>query len=520
MFTKGRGFTLKLLLLISIIMLAQGCLNEASVRSGQQEITQYTREPANDPTGEPTPEPEEPTRPTDQVYIQRDICACEKTKPVIDGNCLTFCAGKNDDQATLYGNVKLGPDVDLMFGNLKDWCTKPMSDLDVGPNCFLRIQAETDSRDLPVVINSGSKKFTANLFAAFKDVPYVAKLVVINEAGFQAQSDSFQFIKKDPIDDTARPQGVLKVTPISRYNCLFRAIRADQSGTHEESAHVGKINFFFPSKDEPPIVPYANIGERFYYCHDVATYGPRDSSAYARLGLEQHYLTMWDKSDLRFYETMSEGKLDINYMIEQRLKTEYNVDATINLFAKFSWPNYPLDGATVTQGYYMVPWSDPATGKTFCPKESDYTSDRPEFRVLREFIGQDTEGLYFAKKDPEFVEDEDNNQVAVPDDFLLMREGLLKKIWFYYESTGISTRRIVPADDITANRETLHFFWPVVYNTKTGEPEAPFVQKSQQKIYTIVKDTNDIQSGGSTSDGNRTQIPTSDKRFGCIPTTN
>ncbi len=511
---------MKLLPILFIILFAQACLEEESVRAGQADITQYSRTPDAVATPEPEPEPEVPKRPEGEVYVQRDVCACELRQAVIDGNCLAYCSTRNDEQATLYGSVKLGPTVDLMFGNLKDWCTKSIdADTDIGPNCYLRLQSENHSLELPVDIDAGSNNFSSNIFTTRKGEIYIAKIVVINEEGFQAESDSFQFMKKDPIDDTLRPQGVLKVAPISRYNCLFRAIRADASGVHEEASHVGRVNFFFPAQDEPPIIPYASAGERFYYCHDVGTYPIRDSSAYPRLGLEQHYLTLWDKSDLRFYETMSEGKLDINTLIEQRLKSEYNVDATINLFAPFSWPNYPLAGSTVMQGFYMVPWSDPVTGRTFCPKEADYNSDRPEFRVLKEFLGQDTEGLFFAMKDPEFIENEDHQQVEVPPDYLLMREGLLEKVWFYYESTGISTRRIVPADQTTANRETLHFFWPVIFNELTGEPEAPFIQKSTQRIYTIVRDTADVTSVGSTSDGNRTQIPTSDKRFGCIPVT-
>ncbi len=507
------------ILLFSLIFLLQSCIDEASMRAGQAAVKQFSQTKTDQTEDSEQEEPEEelPKRPEGQVYVQRDVCACENGKPVIDGNCLSFCASKNDKQATLYGEVKLGPEVDLMFGSLLSWCKASLGEHDVGANCFLRIRSENDMRDLPITLLGLKNHFAVNIYTAYKDQPYIAKLVVINEAGLQAESDSFQFIKKDPVDPTTGPLGVLKVVPISRYNCLFRAIRLVANGD-EEAAHVGRINFFFPANEEPPIIPYSSAGERYYYCHDVQAHGVRDSSEYQRLGLEPHYLTLWDKSDLRFYETMKQGKLDINTLIEKKLKDEYNIDADINLFAPFSWPNYPLDGATIVQGFYMVPWSDPVTGKTFCPTEKDYNSDRPEFRVLKEFIGQDTEGLYFAKKDPETVEDEDHQQIPVPDDYLLIRESLLKKIWFYYESTGPSTRKVVPADADTANRKTIHFYWPVIYD-ENGEPESPFQYKSTQRIYTVVRDTASLQSNGATQDGNRTVIPTSDKRFGCIPIT-
>ncbi len=44
------------------------------------------------------------------------------------------------------------------------------------------------------------------------------------------------------------------------------------------------------------------------------------------------------------------------------------------------------------------------------------------------------EGLYMAEKEPVQLTDEDGTVVQAPLDVLLIREGLLNKIWFYFQN--------------------------------------------------------------------------------------
>ena len=504
----------KILTFILIISFTQGCLEESSQRGGHEILPQYTRAvPEEVDVDEEEEEDPAPIRPTNEVYIQSDFCACQDGKPAMVGNCYNFCATKTDTNPTLYINTLVGPQIELMFGSdIARWCGEEIEDGYTGPKCLLKMVSENDSQQLDLVVTPGSKQVQTTIQSLSKDVTYIGKIVVYDSGGERAQSDSFQIRRTDYEEEPNYPTGVLKIMPVHRYHCIFRAISVDNSGTQEITSHVGKVNFFYSSNTEPPPIPFANAGSRFYYCHDIQTFGLIDSSATPRLGLEQNFLTVWDQGDPRFYETMSPGKLDIDYLIEKKLQDEYNITSSMKLFQPFSWVNYPGEGGEASVGFYMVPWMDPISGITFCPTQEHYNGSRPEFKVLKEFIGVDTEGLYFATKDPETVEDENHNQIPVPNDIMLIRENLLTKIWFYYDQVDPSTVRHVMPDELTARQKTIHFYWPPIYD-ESGVPVEPFLKKAHQRVYTIMAG----DDATSIIDGNRTTMPTSDKRFGCIP---
>lgn len=488
------------------------CLDQGSGRPGS--VGTYK---LSDDSDEQTNENDEqekvdktPVRPTNKVYIKSGFCACEKGKPIILGDCLAYCAENTATDPTLFVSTRLDAEVELMFGNLTNWCQQEIDDGNTNPNCFLRVRSEQEEKDIVMGLQS-SNKFKVNIQSLQIEKTYTAKIVVVDSGGTRAQSESFQIYRKEYKSEVVRPVGPLKIMQVSQYHCLFRAIRASTNNFSEEASHVGKVHYFFVSNTQPPPIPLASVGQRFYYCHDVETYGVTDRSTYDRLGLVNNAFNVWDQSDLRFYDTFGTGKMDINILIEDRIEELFGITAEMNLFTSFNWPNYPLAQNSPIVGFYMVPWTDPSSGRTFCPKQADYNSTRPEFQVLKEFVGVDTEGLYFSKKDPETVEDENGTQIPVPDDYLLINENLLKKIWFYMESGT----HIVP-DDITAAQKTIHFYWPPVYD-EDGEPVEPYLQKSTQRIYTVISQTDSLGPGSATSSGARTSVPTSDKRFGCIP---
>ncbi len=190
----------------------------------------------------------------------------------------------------------------------------------------------------------------------------------------------------------------------------------------------------------------------------------------------------------------------------------------VNIFGEFRWPSAPAnpstsDGASAggaaspTQapllGFFMQPWIDSSTGRGYCPKQAQYNGTDPLFRILKEVVGVDTEGLYIALKEEEILNTSSGTAVPAPQDILFIREGLLRQIWFYYENGQHFT-----PNDTTANQKTIMFYWP-------ADPVNPYVKKSTQKIYTIR--ASDSLSAAQNAGALRTSIRPPDKRFGCVP---
>jgi hypothetical protein len=215
-------------------------------------------------------------------------------------------------------------------------------------------------------------------------------------------------------------------------------------------------------------------------------------------------MALWDLSDIRFADQNSDSRSDINDTIQKKLLDDYGINKTINIFGLLTWPNMPnIDGNTPNLGYYMVPWIDPVSGRAFCPNQENYNSSDKLFNILKEVVGVSTEGMYMAVKEPELLTNDGNETVLAPTDIMIIRENLLKKIWFYYEDN----QHLVP-DEITATQKTIHFYWP-------ADVGSPYIQKSTQKIYTIRRPSELDVGAGQT--GIPTTVAPADKRFGCMP---
>ena len=152
----------------------------------------------------------------------------------------------------------------------------------------------------------------------------------------------------------------------------------------------------------------------------------------------------------------------------------------------------------------MVPWINPVTGRGFCPKQADYNGTDPVFKILKDMVGVDTEGIYAAIKQPELLTLGNGTSVQAPDAFLFIRENLLKKIWFYTENNQI----LIP-NDITAGQKTIHFYWP-------ADIQDPYTKKDYQRIFTI-RSASDLANGNANSLDIPSTVTPSDKRLGCIP---
>ena len=493
-------------LFIFLILILVGC-SEKSGRKGLPLIDDFTQAPSA-ANSEPTPNeegPTPPTRPTDEIFVQRDFCACINGRPDILKNCAAFCARRPKANADLYGRVTVGPSIALneSLRNLHGWCTAEFEG-SAASSCSIKAEYEGTAILFDLKTQEDSNRFTANLSLLDYDKTYVATIVAKDSVS-KAYSTSFHLrrIKQKK----TYPQGPLKLAPISQYTCIIKGGRIDTNTGEFYSDKQIRFYYYFPNDEAPSPIP---PGTPNLFCHDIKTYRDDDDPRFPRLELRPNHITLWDKTDSLLFAQNRDNKLDINKVLEERLLDEFNIRRTINLFIPFKWASWPKrsesdederpEGFTPTIGHHMQYFVD-KNDKAFCPKQYHYNSSDPLFKLLKEYIGVDTEGIYYAIREPLFIEeknDYENNSLNI----LVIREGTLRKIWFYYNDR----KRYIP-NDIAASRETIRFFWP-------PDEEYPRTKKPHQKTYTI-RDPQFIASLNNPREP--TAPPASDKRFGCIP---
>ena len=345
----------------------------------------------------------------------------------------------------------------------------------------------------PLILTAN--RFSANIENLDYEKVYLATIVE-SQSGSNARSSTFQIFRKS-IEDTPA-MGPLKITPVSQYACVTRL--ATQQGHNYEYDKMARLHFYFASIATPPGLPPE---VRSTVCHDVNLHGLNDSPLYPRLELIPQHFALWDPTDRRFVDLNNDGLPDINTEIQDKLERLTGNRQNINVFSLLNWPNMPSvenleQNNNPNLGLFMIPWINPLSGQSYCPKQTHYNGSEPIFKILKEIVGTDTEALYFAESEP--VVQSPGNYTQ---DVMIIREGLLKKIWFYYENY----RHLTP-DQVTANSKTIHFYWP-------PDPLYPHIRKSTQRIYTI-RYPSEIGKNGNQS-GLSTNISPPDKRFGCAP---
>ena len=440
-------------------------------------------------------------RPDNSIFVVGDYCTCIEGKPDSLNDCSRFCSKRKDTSPTLYGSVELGEKVvnNPRLGNLKNWCSVELSADYPSPGCVLEVVGDTGTLRIPLVIPSGSNSFSANLSTLDYETPYVAKIVEA-ESGSNVSSDTFQIYRKKFPEDSSVPVGPLKVVPVSQYTCLSRPYDTDEVNNFYIDS--SKIHYYFVSGRRPARVSPEN---NFVICHDINAAGVADSPLYERLELIPQHFMIWDESDIRFYDQDKNDETDINQHIKKILLEQYDFkpENNIDIFTLFPWPNHPSVSTPPNLGFIMQPWVNSTTGRSLCPTQKEYHGDDPIFKVLKELVGVDTEGLFVAEREALSSLDSKGKIVEAPQDILLIREKLLKKIWFYYEDG----RYFVP-DEVAASQKNLYLYWP-------PDIHYPYVRKSTQHIY-AVKSAQNI--GKKETVGLNTSIRTPDKRIGCVPT--
>ncbi len=464
-------------------------------------------------------------RPTNQILINTDFCACLNGKPDIINNCDAYCAKQTStSQSTLYVNTTMGSEVanHPKLGNLYNWCKVELNASDGAPGCMLELYSSAGTQNLNVSLTEGSNSFSVNINNLTKDVTYVATLV---EQNSKARSKSFNLYRTTTATDTDT-NVPLKLRAASLYTCIKKSGSSNTSGTINNTDQAIRVHYYFADNKAPSSLP---AGDPFLICHDSQQYGANDSPLYPRLELIPNSFTVWSEADMRFSDLDQNGVMDINDLIKSRLANEYGVDVTtaypkgLNIFGEFRWPNGPsiTSGTSSTNttnttaariGYFMQPWIDKTTQRAFCPKEQHYINGPdPIFKVLKNVIGVPTEAVYLAERQAlQLMTTSASGTVtyeAAPQDVLIIRETLLKSIWFYRENG-----KNIPADELTANQKTIMFYWPVKPGTD------PLTGQSDQVIYTIKAPTDiGTQQSSNTSGTLSTVFNPPDKRFGCIP---
>ena len=443
-------------------------------------------------------------RPDNAIFVNRDYCIClspEKNgpaKPDSLNNCSAFCSKKaNIVSPMLYGSVELGEEVvnNPRLGNLKNWCTVELSPEYTDPGCVLELIGESGRLEIPLVIPFGSNNFSTNLSTVEYETPYLARIVEVKTG---VSSDSFQIYRKKFPEDSSFSSGPLAVVPVSQYHCLKRARDTDE--VHTFYTNVAKNHFYFVSGRSPKSV---SPGNDEWLCHNARDLGLTDSPLYERLGLNPKHFMVWDESDIRFYDQDGFEGADINHYIRKVLLEDHGVQSNDNFFSLFNWLTHPEVEKASNLGFILQPWVDSSTGRGLCPTEEDYNGNVPVFKVLRDLVGVNTEGLYVAEREALSSLDAQGKILEIPSDVLFIREKLLKKIWFYFEQG----KYFIP-DEVTATQKNIYFYWP-------PDIKYPYVRKSDQHIYTVKLPENIGKT--EESSGLNKSVRTPDKRLGCVP---
>ena len=451
------------------------------------------------------------TRPTEQIYINPKFCACEKGKPYTVNDCATYCSSTNDQTPTLYVTTTVGP---LISANeelvdLKGWCTNDLVDSinNHAPSCNLYLYDGRDTLTLEMEF-TGNLSFKADLSSIQKNKTYSATIM---ENQSKAKSKSFHIYAVDP-DSQDDDNSPLKIMHISQYSCIYmygdNTAPSTTNPTDLYSGNMTRMYFYYPSNTLPEIL---SGSLRRVFCHDITRYNRIDSKLFPRLELIPNALSLWDKADLRLYDADNNTKLDINEQIQRRLLNEFNISSTINIFQSFTYNSYiesttessasELKFKAILQGYYMQPWIDTSSKLGYCPKQEHYHGNTAVFRILKELIGNDTEAIYFGKSDPKAYTDNNGQLVNVAGSTIIIRENVLKKIWFYYENN----QKLVP-NEVIAGQKTIMFYYPPDFNN-------PLVEKSHQSLFTVFNPTEDSQNTGDP----RPNVLPPNKMFGCVP---
>ncbi len=468
-----------------------------------------------------------PSRPTNEINIVEDVCICQNRQALSLNNCASVCSARGaDTNATLIINTRPSAAIlnDPRFitngqtqGNLNSWCNATIDDGRTNPACTVQIFNGSNT----FVLSENLKFEQQNTISVrvpnslTDNVTYLGRIVE-SGSGSNAKSIPFQFRLKRNLTQTVSALTPLKIEPMKMYSCIARTFsavseRLPATGSYHSAF---RLSMFEQLGRTPAVV--SNTNSLTIFCHDYQLSGKNDSSSYGRLESFSHVFSLWDADDNRF--TLSGGGLEINNFIHQRLLSEYNLSDSTNYFSPFYGGEdgaryHPSIKNSTIQGFLLTAFQDDLNGAAYCPNSAHYNSTVPKFKILKEIVGVETEGLFLGVMTPKVLSAADFAASQIVTDIIYLRESLVNQIWFYTEQNT----NLRP-NSSTAHTKKLKFYWPPDFS-------APLVKKVWQEEYQILEPSEAsllIQSATDTrNDGGIAEIPsvmrTSDKRLGCVP---
>lgn len=530
--------TLNLLILTILLVGLAACnsripVNRPLITAGQEDTT-------TPPTDEIV------TRPDGAVFFKSRICGCKDSVNILvpDPTCTSFCQGKNtSQQERLYTYYTVGPEIELGgLQNVSNWCTTDVGEDDTGVTCKLVAKTQIDDETIdikeltPVSTISGDNN---SLFFRLEDLEedrtYVLTLVATSSAG-TFKSDSTQIRKVSPgtgpID-----LGPIALQPVSRYACINRVTQSTtDNGTELFYLQANLLHFYFIEQLRPDPLPQ---GIASAFCHNIVQNGPIDKVEFPRLFETAGAFTLWRNDDTRLLnlKTLANSgagwsdNIDAEDIILQKLTALGVTPSTSRFFGQLNISAGPTlstagnsGNSSVPLGWYMRLFINESNNNiAVCPKQADYNGANKLFQAIGDVVQVDTEGIYLGKRESvTYVDPTDGSTKCVDDDFLIVKETQMRKVWFYYNN-GVAIR---PSNDtageLKIKNNTMYFFYP--YNEA-----APTVKGASQKTYKIINPSQantglcSSTSGGVPGSTSETAINSSiaphDKRFGCIPVT-
>ena len=455
-----------------------------------------------------------PVRPDGEVYIKGDYCICRKNQPAMIGNCASYCSSVDipqglEERVVLYGSVDLGPTITAIgLGNLQGWCTQTLEGSEeTAPNCGFVLRGE-DGKSIsrrPISF-TGNNGFRVDLTGLPLGRTYMGKIQEV-QSGSLASSDSIQFHLVQPIDTSLIPDEHLKIVPMSQFSCIARPDAVYAAEIREGHYNTALRRFFyFAGNASPMALDETHTFAGQYFCHDTALYGPTDNPIYERLEYIPKQFALWDPTDIRFLNQNQDEDVDVNKMIFDRLAERTGIVQRSKIFHPVNLRPSISVNKEVLAGYIMNPWFYTGTSVAFCPTQAHYQGGDPLFNIIGDFVGIDTEALYAAKRERLTLTDGGGNAVAAPENYLFIREGQLKDIWFILDDG----RPLRPRGQDLEHRDEVFLYWP-------PDPAAPMTRKDNQHLYTLIHTSSENSDEG----GQEQTIPTTptpnDKRIGCVP---
>lgn len=460
----------------------------------------------DDPDGD-EPIDETPARPSNAIFFKDDFCICKDKKAVSANNCATFCSTKSTSgKEVFYANFTTTADISQSgLGSVYGWCTQiinPETET-ANPKCLLKAKAEGEGEiSIDVSIPTNANSLTAFVQDSLSyNKTYILTLV---EETSGAKSNSIQLIKYST-DVPIPVVGPLKVAPISQYSCLWLAQRVTEGNVDIYNDGAYRTHFYYLPSLPPDPITAMNV-----VCHDIRTYGLVDDREIPRFENIPGVINLWDANDPRFYNNNGTGSdKDVNDIIIQKAA---HYGGTIPAGTQFFQALPPItstsqnqqagnNSTTIPLGYFMSPWIDQTTFKSYCLNSTHYNSNNPLFKAMRDVIEVDTEGLYVGYAS-EIV------GTSTISDYIFIRETDLKAVWFYKENG----QHKIPTDANVAN-VAVYFYYPIDKNE-------PRVKKSSQRIYQV-KGQRELSAMSTTPnanpDGTNTVFPPHDRKVACIP---